>query len=172
MEHIIAFFSHPFFAVFGGISSLVVLATFFYSVFLFSQGVIPVLWRLGNGLSSRKIAVFADEKYDDLKGILVDSGLFRDRNILRIDKDSIDKAKNISLLLMHWDAYKGSFNDILGIKDDTDALIVYAPQNEGPIEEIDRDTLNKKRNAIIVNFRGRLLNDVLTSMITTGYRQK
>lgn len=172
MEQLVSFFSQPFFILFSGISTVIVIATAFYSIFLFLKGVFPVLWRLGNGLSRRKIAVFADSKFDDLKDMLVDSGLFRQKNIVRIDKDSIDKAKNISLLLMHWDAYKDSFSDILGIKDDADALIVYAPQDEGPIEEIDRDTLNKKRNAIIVNFRGRLLNDVLTSMITTGYRQK
>jgi hypothetical protein len=32
--------------------------------------------------------------------------------------------------------------------------------------------INEARNATIVNFRGRLLNDVLVSLLTTGYQAK
>lgn len=172
MEQLVSFFSQPFFILFSGISTVIVIATAFYSIFLFLKGVFPVLWRLGHGLSRRKIAVFAESKFDSLKEMLVDSGLFEEKNIIKIDKESIRKAEDISLLLMHWDAYKDVLQEILPMKKDLDALIVYAPQNEGRIDDASRDTINRNRNAIIVNFRGRLLNDVLTSMITTGYRKK
>jgi len=172
MEQLVSFFSHPFFILFSGVSTVVVIATAAYSIFLVSKGVFPVLWRLGYGLSKRKIAVFADGKFDILKDMLVDSRLFREKNILRIDRESIKKARDISLLLVHWDACKEVIDQILDIKDDGDALIVYAPQDEGRIDDASRDTINSNRNAIIVNFRGRLLNDILTSMITTGYRKR
>ncbi|MBL6957192.1 MAG: hypothetical protein ISR54_10330 [Chlorobium phaeobacteroides] len=168
-----SYFSLPFFTVFGGISSVIVIAAALYSGYLFWQGVFPVLWRLGHGLSSRKIAVFADsDKFDDLKKILIDSGLFKEKNIIKIGKESIRKADDISLRLMHWDAYKDELQEILRYKKDMHALIVYAPQNEDRIGPDDIDAINKNRNTIIVNFRGRLLNDVLTSMITTGYQKK
>ena len=172
MDHVIAFFSNPFFIIFSGISTFIVLVTALYSIFLVSKGVLPVLWRLGYGLSRRKIAVFADSKFDDLKAMLVDSGLFKENNILKISKESIGKAEDISLLLMQWDAYKDVFQDILMIKNDLDALIVYAPQNEGLINDPDRDAINKQRNAMVVNFRGRLINDVLSCMMTTVYQKK
>ncbi|MCG8342673.1 MAG: hypothetical protein MI684_07535 [Chlorobiales bacterium] len=172
MDQVISFFSHPFFILFSGMSTVIVIVTMLYSIVLVSKGVFPVLWRLGYGLSKRKIAVFADGRFDDLKAMLVDSRLFREKNILRIDKGSIKKARDISLLLVHWQVSKDFFEEILAMINDGDALIIYAPQNEGRIDDAGRDAINRNRNAIIVNFRGRLLNDVLTSMITTGYRQK
>lgn len=172
MDQIVAFFENPFFSVLGGVSTVMVIVTAGYSAYLVLIGVFPVLRRLGYGLSKRKIAVFADSEFDDLKAMLVDSKLFRAKNIVRITKGAIDTAEDISLLLMHWNAYKDAVLDILAVKKDQDALIVYAPQNEGRIDDTARDIINKKRNTIIVNFRGRLLNDVLTSMITTGYQQK
>ncbi len=172
MDQISSFFSQPFFILFSGISSVIVIGTFFYSLFLYVTGVFPVLWRLGHGLSSRKIAVFADSKFDELKQILVDSGLFKAKNIIKIGKGSIRKADDISLRLMHWDAYKDELQEILPMKKDLDVLIVYASQDEDRIDDASRDMINKHRNVIVVNFRGRLLNDVLTSMITTGYQKK
>ncbi len=172
MEQLDSFFSNSFFMYFSGISTVIVILTALYSVFLVSKGVLPVLRRLGYGLSKRKIAVFADSRFDDLKEILVDSGLFKEKNIIKIGKESIRKADDISLRLMHWDAYKDELQEILRYKKDMHALIVYAPQNEDRIGGADIDAINRNRNAIIVNFRGRLLNDVLTSMITTGYRRK
>ena len=32
--------------------------------------------------------------------------------------------------------------------------------------------LDKKRNVVVNNFRGRLLNDIVVSMITTSYEKK
>jgi len=171
LDQINSFFSLPFFTVFGGISTIIVIAAALSSGYLFWQGVFPVLWRLGHGLSKREIAVFADSMFDELKQILVDSGLFKEKNIIKLGKGSIRKAEGISLLLMHWDAYKDELEEILRNKKDMHALIVYAPQNEDRIGPDDINAINKNRNTIIVNFRGRLLNDVLTSMITTGYQK-
>ena len=87
-----------------------------------------------------------------------------------IDKGSIKKAESISLLLVHYNSFRDKINEIISIKHDSDALIIYAPQEEGFIEKDILKNINSQRNAIIVNFRGRLLNDVLVSMITTGYK--
>ena len=34
------------------------------------------------------------------------------------------------------------------------------------------EKINSERNSIVVNFRGRLLNDILNCMITTCYKKK
>ena len=47
-------------------------------------------------------------------------------------------------------------------------LSLYAPQKEEFIKNNIMDKINQKRNAIVVNFRERLLNDILVTMITTG----
>jgi hypothetical protein len=60
-------------------------------------------------------------------------------------------------------------NAILSAKKDGTALLIYAPQEEGFIPKEDIAKINQHRNVIVVNFRGRLLNDIVTSLITTSY---
>ena len=115
------------------------------------------------------IAVFASTEYESLKAMLVDSKIFKANNIIQICKDSLKKAERETLFLVHWKEYQGVINDIISIKKDTTALIVYAPQHEGRIEDPEILTkINSQRNSIIVNFRGRLLNDIIVSLITTS----
>ena len=176
MQMIIDFFNQPFFTVVFTVvkvlSTLVTVIAVILAVYLWIKGVFPVLYRLGMGLSKRKITVFAESEFDNLKGMLVDSKLFQDDNITRIDKKSLKKAKSSTLLLVHWKCFEGEIDDILNIKKDSAALIIYAPQGEGFIDKKIVEKINLERNSIIVNMRGRLLNDILTCMITTGYEAR
>jgi len=142
-----------------------------YGIYLFFKGLLPVWYRLGMGLAKRKIAVYATNEFNDLKGLLIDSNLFTPKNIIQIDENSIKKAETATLLLVHWKPFEIHIDDILKIKKDSDALIIYAPQNEGRIDDETLAKINSHRNAIIVNLRGRLLNDIFTSMITTSYER-
>lgn len=170
MSQIVNFFNHPFFIIMGGLATLIAIFGFIAMIFLVIKGILPVWYKLGIGLSKRKIAIFADAEFDSLKNLLIDSGIFNKKNIVKIDKGSIKKAESISLLLVHYNSFRDKINEIISIKHDSDALIIYAPQEEGSIEKDILKNINSQRNAIIVNFRGRLLNDVLVSMITTGYK--
>jgi hypothetical protein len=170
--NIVAFFDTPFFVIAGGISTVVTLVAILYGVYLFARGVIPVWLRLGMGLSKRKIAVFADKEFDDLVNILVDSGIFRKSNVLKITKGAIKKAEDITLYLVHWKCFNDKLDEILAIKRDATALLVYAPQDEGKIDQESLGKINAERNSLVINFRGRLLNDVLACMITTSYKRK
>ena len=147
---------------------MVSIVIFFYMAFIVVKGILPVWYRIGTALTKRKIAIIAlDDNYSNLKNVLVDSKLFKEKNIHKIDKSSIRKAENESLILMHWKSFKDNLDDILSIKKDTDALIVYAPTEEGRIDSADMEKLSKHRNLIVVNFRGRLINDVLVCMMTS-----
>ncbi len=172
MQPIVDFFDHPFFIVLGGISTLVTLIAIAFAVYLFIKGIFPVWLRLGMGLSRRKIAVFAEKEFDGLKSMLVDSGVFHKANVIKINKGAIKKAEEITLFLVHWKCFEAEIDDILRMKKDSTALIVYAPQSEGFIDQASLGKINQERNSIVVNLRGRLLNDVLLSMITTGYKGK
>jgi len=172
VQDIIRFFNHPFFIIIGGLTTLLAIIGILYTAYLIIKGVFPVWYRLGMGLSKRKIAVFAEQEFENLKNMLVDSNIFKVKNILKIDKQSIKKAESITLLLVHWKCFETEIDNILKIKKDSDALIIYAPQNEGFIDKNILEIINIERNSIIVNFRGRLLNDILTSMITTSYENK
>lgn len=172
MQPFIDFFNHPFFIIVGGLATLFTIVAFFYTLYLVIAGVLPVWYRLGIGLSTREIAIFADDEYNSLKSLLVDSKIFKDKNIVKIDKNSIKKAEKTSLLLVHWKPFENEIENILRIKRDGDALIIYAPQDEGFINKEVLQRVNTERNVVIVNFRGRLLNDILTSMITTSYDKR
>ncbi len=166
---IISFFSHPFFIVVSGFLSLLFVLSVLYGTCVVVTGVWPVWLRLGKGLVNRRIAVFADEKFSELESLLTDSDIFRAKNIIRVNREDIKKAQDISIMLVHWKSFFNKIDDILAIKKDTDALIVYAPIDEGRLENDDMVKINTQRNAALVNFRGRLLNDITQFMITTAY---
>ena len=172
IQYFIDFFNHPFFIIIGGLTTLLVIIGFCYTIYLIIKGVFPVWYRLGKGLSKRKIAIFANEEFESLRDMLVDSKIFKAKNIVKIEKNSIKKAEPITLFLMHWKYFEAEIDNVLKIKNDSDALIIYAPQEEGSIAKDKLEKINLERNSIIVNFRGRLLNDILTCMITTSYDKK
>jgi len=172
MQTIVDFFNHPAFIVLGGISTLITLIAVLYGIYLFARGIFPVWYRLGMGLSKRKIAVFAEKEFDDLRDMLYESGLFLKENIIKIEKQSLKKAKGMTLFLMHWKSFENEIEKILAMKELGTALIVYAPSGEGKLDMAMMEKINQERNSIVVNFRGRLLNDILVSMITTGNKTK
>jgi hypothetical protein len=170
MENIVNFFNHPFFSVVGGIATLFSIISIVYIVFLVMKGVLPVWYRLGLGLSKREIAIFAENEYSSLNKMLLDSRIFN--SSIQIHKNDIKSAEDKTIFLVHWNDYKDVLSEILTIKKDSTPLIVYAPQNGGRIDDESMNMINSNRNSFVVNFRGRLLNDILTSLITTSYEKR
>ncbi len=168
---VIDFFNHPFFICVGGLTTLLAVIGLLCTVLKVAKGLLPVWFRLGMGLAKRKIAILAEAQSSDLKDLLVDSRLFNAKNIILVGKGSLKKAESATMILVHWKPFKSHIDQILDIKKDSDALIIYAPQKEGFIEPEDMAKLTSQRHTIIVNFRGRLLNDIYTSMITTSYEK-
>ena len=71
--------------------------------------------------------------------------------------------------MLYWPDFSAEYKGVLAKKKDSDAIVVYAPMDIGRIENDDYNEINRHRNAAVTNFRGRLLNDIFTSMITSGY---
>lgn len=170
MSDVINFFNAPFFAVFGGISAIIAIIGFSYTAWTVIRGVIPVWYRLGIGLSKSKIAIFSKTECNGLESLLSDSNIFKKNNVIKIyNKNNIGMAESAKVFLVHWKDFSDSIDDILGIKKDSVALIVYAPQDQGMLDPTNLKKINDKRNSVIVNMRGRLMNDVFTALITAGY---
>lgn len=135
-----------------------------------ARGIAPVLWRLGSGLANRKIALFAKgENLPSLKNLLLDSKLIRSKNILDVTSPGdIGRAREATVYIVFWHDWAGADIDaILNQKPDSCALIVYAPYDREMIPAAEMKKLDGKRHTAVTNFRGRLLNDIITSMITT-----
>lgn len=172
MEEIAQFFDSPIFSIVRGISTSLIAIGAIALVYGTVRGFVPVLWRLGKSLNNRKIALYAEASANSLKTMLTDSKLFKEKNIHIVSNDEISKGGDYTMMIVNYPEFKDSISQIIGHKKDEDSLIVYAPRSEGSIDNGTLDSLNKQRNSIIVNMRGRLLNDVLTAMITTNYAKK
>lgn len=141
-----------------------------WAAVLWWQGIIPVVYRFGKGLANAKIAVFATgNEQTSLTSLLVDSGMFRAKNLISISTPGdIGKAEKANLFIVHWPSWRQSLDDVLAKKTDGTGIIVYAPREGGQIPEADMGKLNRHRNVALTNFRGRLLSDILLSMITSS----
>jgi len=172
-EEIFQFFNHPFFVVVGALSTLVMIGGFIGGFIFpgvkFFIDTLPVWFKLGMGLHNRKIAVFSEKGFIDFKDMLGQSGLFHEKNILHIGKEFLGKAKEASIYLVDWPDFKGQLQEILNLKGHNDALIIYCPKPHR-IGDEELAEINMKRNVFLVNFRGRLMNDILIAMMTTACR--
>ena len=139
------------------------------SIISWCKGFWPVAYRLGKSLSTGKIAIFSASEGNALCNILTDSNLFNERNIKIISHSEIEKAATFNVFLVHWSDFKDDFDRILSIKKDGTALVIFAPQGQGFLDEDAVKKISCLRNVTLTNMRGRLLNDVLTSSITSNY---
>lgn len=171
MKELIEFFNHPFFVFVGGISTVIAIVGFSYAIFTIVSGVLPVWIRLGKGLSNKKIAIYAEGQFDDFKNLLVDSGLFNEKNIEKVTSSSLSKGETHTMMLVNYNEFDDKIEDILRFKKDSDALIVYVSNGVRVPQNI-INSINNQRNSIVVTFRGRLLNDIVTSLIPTAYEKK
>ena len=172
------FFDHPFFVIFGGISATIIIVGVVLNFIFFILGITPLLWRLGSGRWLRKIGIVAnDEHYNILRCDLVDSGIFRENNVFPISKDHLSKIKEHSLLLVHYQSFtEAEILQMLNDKRSKSGMIIYFPEfnpSEGKkIPDSLIQAIGKKENTSVVNFRGRLLNDIITTLITTSYEKR
>lgn len=160
-------------AFIGAIETLLLVIGLIWAFVMWTRGIAPALLRLGNGLAKRKIAVFAkNDNLISLKRLLIDSKLFHEKNICEITKkEDLGIAEQTTLYLVFWHDWVEHIDDILRKKPDSCALIVYAPRNLGPIPEEQMRNIDGHRHTAVTNFRGRLLNDIVTAMITTSYEK-
>lgn len=143
-------------------------------VVLWVKGIGPVIWRLGLGLAKRRVAIFAgSEMSASIRELLLDSRLFGRTNLVAITTPAdLGKCESASIFIVYWPDFKDSLDEILAKKRDQYALLVYAPQDRGPLPLDAIAKLNLHRNFMLSNMRGRLLNDVIVSMITTSYEKR
>lgn len=178
MDIIYQFFNHPFFIIVGGISTLIAIGGLLLVLLFWFLGITPLLWRLGLGRWLRKIAIAAnDETFNSLRTDLVDSGVFRKGNISKISKNHLSKVKDNSLILVDYQSFtEKDIYQILNDKKSATGMVFYFtefnPIEGKKIPDQMVQAIGRKENTTVVNFRGRLLNDIITTLITTSYGKK
>jgi hypothetical protein len=166
------FFNHSLFAIFGGIGSILIVFGFTYKVISIFFGVMPLAIRLGYGLWKRKIAVISDaDSFAKLSHALKSSKLFSEKNISHVPLNTLESLSVANLYLVDWDTAGGSIEEIFQRRANSQIPIVIVARPAS----IPHETMNSianRPNTVVVNFLGRLLNDVLTSLMTTSYDAK
>lgn len=168
----VEFFNHPFFIIVGGITVIVSMVGILYGIITWVLGITPVVFRLGIALRKRKVAIFAsNDSYNSLRNTLLDSKIFNANNIIPITDDNIDKAKDETIFLVDWKTFSSKIETVFSARRNHQTTIVIYAEPASIPQEIMKDIANRA-NTVVVNFRGRLLNDILTSLITTSYDSK
>ena len=178
LETIYQIFNNPFFVIVGGLFTIFAVTTILLTLIFGILGITPLLWRLGYGRWFRKIAIVAnDNTYNNLRKDLIDSGIFRKKNISQISSKFLTEIKDHDLMLVHYQSFnENQIEEILNNKKSKAGMVFYYPgfsPKEGKvIPDAIRDKISDKENTTIVNFRGRLLNDIITTLITTSYEKR
>lgn len=154
----------------GYISTAIVLISFLGGLWAWMRGILPVLLAFGSGLANRKIAMFAKgDNLTSMRNLLLDSKLIRKKNIIEVSStNDLGRSEIASIFLVFFHDWYDCINQILAKKSDRTALILYAPRELGDIPKECMKQVGELRNTTVTNFRGRLLNDIVTSMITTN----
>ena len=168
-HQIIDFFNCPFFAILGGLSTLLVIAGILYRISCWSFCIVPIAIRFGIGMHKREIAIFADDKaFGDLEECLTDSKIFKKKNIVLIRNGSIERAKTRTVFLVDWESFGSNIEKVFSLrKNEQTPVVIYA--KPGSIPQDQMSNIANRINVIVVNFKGRLLNDISTLLITTSY---
>jgi hypothetical protein len=168
-QQITNFFNHPVFIIAGGITITIAILGVIYKIICMIIGVTPIVFRLGVAIWKRKIAIFSSvEGFEVLKESILDSGIFKEKNIVHIKNCNLDRSKGESIFLVDWETCGDEIEKIFSCrKNHQTSVIIYAKPGSIPHDKMN-DIANRS-NTVVVNFRGRLLNDILTSLLTTAY---
>jgi hypothetical protein len=172
MQSIIDFFDHPVFIIYGGIAAVCTLIAVLVKLFCTFYGIPPLVFRIGRALWRRKIAIIGDESaFTSLRKCITDTGIFKEKKVTRIEPNDIVEAKLYSILLVDWATCKDKIDKILAARrDHQTAVIIFAPPGSIPNNEM--AVIANLANTVVVNFKGRLLNDILNSLITTSFEKQ
>lgn len=165
-----------FLEIIGLLTTAISVSAVLIAVICWVLGIGPLLYRLGMGRWGRKISVLADSaSFALLKADLVNSGIFREKNVEHINHGDLSKVRERDLLLVRYGSYSvDQIKTIISNKNSSAGMIIYFP-DFSPTNRVPDDVMsliNNEPHAILVNFRGRLINDILITLLSTSYEKK
>lgn len=169
MDYLTSFFNQGIFIIYGGISICITLLSILYVFICWAIGISPVLIRLGLGLWQREIAIISNANaFSELKGILSYTKIFK--NIVHINPKNHEESKDKNLVIVDWESANKYVSEVIGERTSINTpIIIFAKPATIPNEIM--SVIANKPNIVVVNFKGRLLNDVLTCLITSSYKK-
>lgn len=157
--------------IIGYITTIASILGMLVAVIYVTMGLFPLLWRLGLGRWKTRIAVFSkeSERRESVKRDLAESGLFRKNNIESLGLEDVQRADQYAIIVL-CDDMLDSLEDILNKKKSTAGLIIYATTTRLTPEKM--SLLNNHPLVTLVNFRGRLISDLILMLMGVNYAKK
>lgn len=161
-----------FFSLVGTIGTIVSWALAIGFIFLAVMGLVRPAYRFGKGIAWKKVFIVADSNTrQELKGDLERSGIIRKRNILEKTDGQISDLTTARLIILEY-GYLGEekIQEIVSSKCSDCGVLIYAKPKE--ISDESMSQLNRSQHVSVVNFRGRLVNEILLLLISTSFARK
>lgn len=158
----------------GGATIVATFVSGLMTFFGWSAGIFMVMKRLGLGRWYRKVTILSDvDNGQSLKKDLIDSGVFREKNIKLIGESNISDIKSADLVLLdYWSISPEKALSAISNKQKHAGLVVYSPMKKGRIEDEVTARINDEPFTTLVQMRGRLVNDLLITLMSTSYDKK
>ena len=148
----------------------------FFVFFTWNMGLWPMLKRFGFARWKRRILIVGDnERASSLKTDLVDSGVFREKNIDIASKGHLAKVKESSLILLDYKSFENNseiIKEIISYKKYNSGMVVYYPIGPKRIPDDITQEINNCQFTTLCNMRGRLVNDLVVTLWSTSYEKK
>lgn len=161
----------------GVLTTVFAICLFIWAVISWALGVYPLFLRLGFGRWGRRIAIVAnDDMFSTLRTDLIDTGVFRAKNIYQIKANTLSKTRDCTLALVHYQSFtEDQIKTILSNKKSNAGFIFYFPEFTPPSVVISSEmmkSINSQQFTTIVNMRGRLINDIVITLLSTSYDKR
>lgn len=174
MEYIkdtVDFFNHPFFIISGGISVTAVVLGATLKIASFFFGITPLAIRFGIAVTSRKIGIVGStDRFLEIRTLLTDSKIFKEKNISHVSQIGADKIKALGLVIVDWESSQISIDSIFTARQSHQVAVIVLAK-PGGLDKVTMTNIANRANTVVVNFLGRLLNDTVTSLLTTSYER-
>lgn len=169
MKLVVEFFSHPLFSIVGGVFTIVAVIGLMLAIGCWVFDVTPIAIRFGRAIRNRSTAVFAStEGFATVREALCRSRIFKDKNIAHIGADNVEAGADHTLFIVDWDSFSNQIDAVFTLRRSANIPVVILAKPRAISDEL-MERIANHPSTIVVNFRGRLVNDILTLMVTTSY---
>lgn len=154
-------------AVIGWVTAFILLASFVLALFAWFKGVLKPIYRLGLGLSRKKITVVAGiEDCESLINLVQNSRIFGTTITKICSREDAEDIRRADVILFKYSGSPFTLSEVLNKKNPEASIVIYAKPGEIR-EPTEWSLMDEYRNISVCNLKGRLLNDLLTLMMTT-----
>lgn len=161
----------------GTLATVVQIAMFIILVLICCRYLISVAKRFGLGLWKRQIAIITSDTnlVNSLKADLTSTGFIRAGNVVHISIENLKDLPGYSIAVIDYGSFlgdKGQLCNFIEQMDSSVGIVLYCRPEHGRLSDELMQKINNSSRVILTNFRGRLVNDVISSLVSTPYEKK